>query len=264
AVQSLQSNVDLIIWPEAAWTGTLWLWEKGIAPEEIGLSSTRVGKPFSLVGLTFTGIKEKRQRFFNSAALFDASGNMLDKYHKSHLVPFGEYVPLEKMFSFIKPVAAIGDFEAGEKIEPIKLQNISLAPLICFEDIFPEISRIMTRKGASLLVNMTNDAWYGISSAPYQHLTYSVLRAVENRRSLVRATNTGVTAVIDPTGKVVVASPIFEQGVLVHQVPLMTERTLYTKVGDWFIWACLIFVIWEFFKSCRKKSKNGSTPAKRP
>lgn len=247
-VQSLERNVDLIVWPESSWTELAWLESTSIPPQDIGLSVARGNRPYTLLGLDFVTAKGGAENYFNSAALLDSAGTILGKYHKVHLVPFGEYVPLKKLFSFLKPVAAIGNFQAGKELSPLSLDNWKIGPLICFEDIFPEISRTLAKKGANLLINITNDAWYGISSAPYHHLALASLRAVETRRAMVRATNTGVTAVIEPTGKIAVASPLFEKGVLVHQVPLLSHQTLYTKLGDWFIWACLLFVLWQSLK----------------
>jgi len=253
AVQSLQNHVDLIVWPETAWFETLWLNTSKIAPEKFFVTPGEENQPYSLLGLSFLTLKDKEERYFNSAALLDSNGLIIDKYHKVHLVPFGEYIPLKKLFSFLKPVATIGDFEAGKTANPLTMGSWKMAPLICFEDIFPEPSRTMVRQGAHFLINITNDAWYGHTSAAYQHLALAQFRSVETRRAMVRATNTGVTAVIDPTGKVVNISPIFEQSVVVHQVPMLVKQTVYTKLGDWFIVACFLLVFWQGINICRKK-----------
>ena len=124
-------------------------------------------------------------------------------YHKQHLVPYGEYIPLKTILPFLdKLTAHVGEFDAGESYATLNSGEARMGPLICYEDIFPDISRNQTRKGANLLINMTNDAWYGDSSALPQHLSFSPFRAVENRRSLVRATNNGMTATLDPLGRI--------------------------------------------------------------
>ncbi|MDO8527549.1 MAG: apolipoprotein N-acyltransferase [Deltaproteobacteria bacterium] len=256
-VESLEKTVDLIIWPEAAWTESTSLDATRFNAEDLGLSTARGKTPYTLLGLVFSGIENNNQRLYNSAALLDAQGNILEKYHKAHLVPFGEYVPLRNLLFFLQPVAAIGDFEAGKGYFPLQLEQFKIAPLICFEDIFPEISRTMVRHGANLLVNISNDAWYGLSSAPWQHLAHAALRSVETGRAMVRATNTGVTAVIEPTGKVAIASALFEKGVIVYQVPLLTGQTVYTKLGDWFVLACAIFTLWQLLNLLFKK-KSGN------
>ncbi|MDZ4224569.1 MAG: apolipoprotein N-acyltransferase, partial [bacterium] len=130
-VAKVEENADLIIWPEASFTDNVWLTDDKLAPADIGLLTRRGERPYTLLGLNFVTVKNNRERYFNSAALLDSSGNILDKYHKKHLVPFGEYNPLQKWLPFIKPVAAIGDFEAGEAYYPLTLENFRIAPLIC-------------------------------------------------------------------------------------------------------------------------------------
>ena len=248
AVQNMERNVDLIVWPEASFTEPVPLFDKWISPEKIGLHGGTQKRPYTLLGLNFYRPQGESERYLNSAAIVDATGMILDRYSKVHLVPFGETIPLKKIFSFLTPLTEIGDFDAGTEVKPLGIENVGVGPLICYEDIFPEISRALVKKGASLLINMTNDAWYGVSSAPYQHLALATLRSVETKRAMVRATNTGVTAVIGPTGRVIVKSPIFERGVLIHQVPLLMGETPYTWLGDWFIAACFILILWQGIK----------------
>ena len=119
-------------------------------------------------------------------------------------------------------------------------QNAAIGVLICFESIFPEIARDWTARGANLLVNITNDGWYGRSSAPWQHLSMAVFRAVENRRSLVRSANTGVSAFIDPLGRITEESPLFEPFYLVGETPLLQIRTLFVSIGHYFGLLCLL------------------------
>ncbi|MBI4223786.1 MAG: apolipoprotein N-acyltransferase, partial [Deltaproteobacteria bacterium] len=127
----LQANVDLIIWPETGWFETLWVGAQKINPEKIGVTLQREeGKPFTLLGLSFSTLKEHRERYYNSAALIDADGRIWGKYHKVRLVPFGEYVPFKNALSFLKPVAAIGDFERGDGWTPLTLGYWKIAPLI--------------------------------------------------------------------------------------------------------------------------------------
>ena len=126
--------------------------------------------------------------YFNSAYLLDPKGEALARYDKAHLVPFGEYVPFRKWLPFLgKIVAQVGDFQAGPPGGVLEYKDHRIGPLICYDGIFPVLARAAVDNGADLLVNLTNDAWYGITSAPYQHLVQYVFRAVETRRSLVRA-----------------------------------------------------------------------------
>jgi apolipoprotein N-acyltransferase len=136
--------------------------------------------------------------------------------------------------------------------------------LLCFEDAFPELSRKFVRKGVDLLVNITNDAWYDVSSAPYQHLALSVFRAVENRRYLIRSANTGVSALIAPSGEILMKSPIFERSILAGAVWPVKNITPYTRYGDWFAYACVVYAfigaIMAMVMSIRIKRKSkGST-----
>ncbi len=134
---------------------------------------------------------------------------------------------------------------------PLKFPKAAAGVLICFESIFPELGRAMTKNGASLLVNLTNDAWYGMSSAPFQHFSMAVFRAVENRRPVVRAANTGISAFILPNGKIVAQSGLFTEELLSREIPLPdSELTLYTRYGDFFALALTIFSALNIFIAC--------------
>jgi apolipoprotein N-acyltransferase len=188
----------------------------------------------------------------NSAFLLSPDGKIAGKYDKVHLVPYGEYVPLRKFFPFInKLVAGIGDFRKGEGNNPIKFGNHALGILICYEGIFPELSREYKEKGANLLVNITNDAWFGRTSAPYQHLSMTVFRAVENRTFLVRSANTGISAIISPSGKIIKKTGLFERTVLRGSVKLLDRKTIYALYGDIFVYICLILLGVIIFSSIK-------------
>jgi apolipoprotein N-acyltransferase len=180
-------------------------------------------------------------RLYNRAYVIDPSGTELGRYAKRHLVPFGEYVPLKDLLFFVKRlVQAAGDFAPGEIDEPLKLDNQQLGTLICYEGIFPELSRGFADKGASVLVNITNDAWYGNTCAPYQHLQIARWRAVEFRVPLVRAANTGVSAVTDATGSVLGRIELNREGWMARTVHPLRVRTLYAAWGDFFAWLCVL------------------------
>jgi apolipoprotein N-acyltransferase len=155
-------------------------------------------------------------------------------------VPFGEYVPFRDFLWFIKPlVELVGDFTPGDSFKPLDADKIKAGILICFESIFPEIARRETVEGANLLVSLTNDAWYGKSSAPYHSWAMTIFRAVENRRSLVRAANTGISGFVAPTGAVNRKSDLFTEDALTDNVALMTGQTVFSLGGHWFGTACL-------------------------
>lgn len=186
----------------------------------------------------------KTVKFYNSGFLLAATGGIEDKYFKQHLVPFGEYVPLKKYLPFLNPlVEAVGDFSPGKTARPLQWKDARLGLLICFESVFPELSRQWVLQGANILVNLTNDAWYGRSSAPHQSLAMAVFRAVETRRSLVRSANTGISAFVSPTGEVVAQSPLFVNWAKSEDVPLLETTTFWVKYGYLFGPLCLLVTL---------------------
>ncbi len=196
-------------------------------------------------------------RYRNSAFLLSPKGEVLGRSDKVHLVPFGEYVPLARLLPFVhKLVVGIGDFSPGTGTFPLAIDKGKIGVLVCFEGIFPELSRGYVRAGSRLLVNITNDAWYGRSSAPYQHLSMTVFRAVENRVPLVRAANTGITAIIDSRGHILGMTQLFRETYLAGEVRMGEGETIYTRYGDIFAWLCLalsaIFILLAFRKKGRR------------
>lgn len=189
-------------------------------------------------------------RYYNRAYLISPDLHQPPQYYdKVHLVPFGEYVPLKRILSFVnRLVPAAGDFEAGDKTMPLKSDDLSMGVLICFEAIFPELARALAGQGANILINLTNDAWFGMTSAPYQHLSMAVFRSVENRRPMIRAANTGFSAFIGPQGKIIKLSALFQEQVLEAPVD-MSQRTLtfYTRFGDLF---AIFLLLISFLKLC--------------
>jgi apolipoprotein N-acyltransferase len=183
-------------------------------------------------------------RIWVGAKLVDPEGGVVMRYHKIRLVPFGEYVPVQTMFTLggrltAKLVEEVADFTPGTEHALGEVDGHRLGAFICYEAIFPDLVRGFAARGAELLVNVTNDAWYGTTSAPYQHLAMAVFRAVENGKYLVRAANTGITAVVDPKGRVVDRTGLFEPAVLVRDVAWVPGGTFYTRHGDVFAWGCL-------------------------
>jgi apolipoprotein N-acyltransferase len=156
------------------------------------------------------------------------------RYDKIHLVPFGEFVPLSGVLGFVRGWAEfIAELEAGSRAVVFDAPPAPFGVVICYEGIFPDLFRQFVRDGALLMVNMTNDAWFGRTSGPEQHLAMYPFRAVEHRVSVVRAANTGVSAFIAPSGIIVRRLHLFERGVMTETVPLRARRTLFTRFGDW-------------------------------
>ncbi len=173
-------------------------------------------------------------KYYNRTYLITPKNQPLQYYDKVHLVPFGEYVPLKRLLFFVdRLVPAAGDFEKGDKIMPLNNDKFSFGTLICFESIFPELARTHVRRGANILVNLTNDAWFGMTSAPYQHFSMAVFRAVENRRPMIRAANTGFSSYIAPQGEIVALSTLFTQDCLQVSIDLPeSPLTFYARFGD--------------------------------
>jgi len=204
------------------------------------------------------GGQQNKYLSYNSAYLFTPDGEIEARYDKQHLVPFGEYVPFSDYLPLPGPlVENVGNFSSGKPSRPLSCQDAAIGVLICFESIFPKLARDWTHKGANLLVNITNDGWYGRSSAPWQHLSMAVFRAVENRRSLVRSANTGVSAFIDPLGRITGDTPLFQPFYLVRDIPLLQINTLFVSFGHYFGLICLLacLPLWLLLRSDKQRGK---------
>jgi len=178
---------------------------------------------------------------YNSAYLFTPGGEVGARYDKQHLVPFGEYIPFSNFLSLPGPlVENIGNFSAGKSTRPLSCQSAEIGVLICFESIFPKLARDWTSRGANLLVNITNDAWFGRSSAPWQHVSMAVFRALENRRSLARSANTGISVLIDPLGRMAGISPLFQPYYFVAEAPLLQVKAIFVGFGHYFSLLCFL------------------------
>ena len=211
------------------------------------------GTPYFQTSAT-TGV-----HYFNSSLLLNPQGESSGRYDKQHLVPFGEYMPFRRYLPLPKAlVESVGDFTPGAAREPLACQNGRIGVLICFESIFPELARAWARQGATLLVNQTNDAWYGRSGAPWQHLSNVVFRAIETRRSLARAANTGVSGFVDPLGRLTATSPLFEPFYLTAALPLLAEKTFYVRHGPWFVWLCAGGVLLCVGTGFARRRRDGS------
>jgi apolipoprotein N-acyltransferase len=226
----------LVVWPEAAVPAYV-RFEPGAMRWLVELAA-QVRVPL-LVGAPDAEGEGRRVNYLNSAFLVEAAG-IRSRYDKIHLVPFGEYVPLKRLLFFVEAIAAeIGDFTPGRQTTVFPLEGAPFGTVICYEVIFPDLFRRFVAGGASFMANITNDAWFGDSGGPLQHLAMVPLRAVENRVAVVRAANTGVSALVLPSGEIRSTLPLGARGTLRADVPLGRGGTFYTRFGDLFAYVCL-------------------------
>ncbi len=250
-------NPNLVVWPETAtpfYFGYSQPYTRFVLDAAFEMEiSLLTGSPF------FRREDENERSLFNSAFLIRPDATVSGRYDKAHLVPYGEYVPFQRYMPFIeKLVAAAGDFDRGTPGKTLHLGENRLGVLICYEIIFPYLSRAAVLSGADLLVNITNDAWYGRTSAPDQHFAQAVFRAVETRRALIRSANTGISGFIDPTGRPHQTTDLFTEAVATRKVPLIREMTLYARTGDIFGALCL-FTGLAFWVGCMVNYYRKST-----
>ncbi len=236
------NTIDLVVWPETSFTSVV---SPQNNPDPWQMRTFGFHGNPKHTSVFFGNIwKDADNRYYNSSMLIDADGHMIGQYHKSHLTPFGEYMPLKKFFFFLEKLTApVGDFFEGTNVSPLRAPGFLFGPLICYEDIFPDIARTHVQNNAQVLVNITNNAWFGKTSAPYQQLAMSIFRAVETRRALVRATNTGVSAVIFPDGQLYNQSGLFDSALLIAKVPLLNMKTLFVQFGNSFAYMCVAGLI---------------------
>jgi apolipoprotein N-acyltransferase len=186
------------------------------------------------------------QWHYNSAALVAPDRTILGTHDKQYLVPITEQIPYRRVFGFLLPLMRkqFGRFLPADELHLLTLPDIDppvrFGTMICYESLFPDLGRRMSKMGAGFLVNITNDAWFGRTSMPFQHLGFSVLRAIETRRSVVRSANTGVSAIVDPLGQVRARSGIFEEATLSGDVPLNDEETVFTRWGSVILYLCYV------------------------
>ena len=240
AESSASSKLDLIVWPESP---APFFTNDPVFRDPVSRMASEahswvvtgaIGSPPAKSGGTGSEV-------FNSAALVSPAGAWTARYDKVHLVPFGEYLPFPLLFAFAGGLTKeVGEFGMGESRAPLDAGGAPLGVFICYESVFPDEVRQFANNGAQVLVNLSNDGWYGDSGAYAQHLNQTRMRAIENGRWLLSATNTGVTASIDPYGRTVERLPRKQRAALVAPYALTSVTTFYTRHGDWFAWLCAI------------------------
>jgi len=227
--EAVAKGAEYVIWPESS---TPFMFEEDSGGAAALRSLAReVGVP-----IQFGSDQVERgssPRLYNAAFLLRPDGEIAAVYRKIHLVPFGEYIPFRSWLFFVSPlVESLAEFAPGGSIVMLPLRDHLTSTAICYEVVYPSLIREAVEAGSELLTTITNDGWYGHSSAPYQHFAMASMRAIEQGRYLARAANTGISGIVDPYGRVVAQSAIFEQITLVEEVRLLTGRTVYSVIGD--------------------------------
>jgi apolipoprotein N-acyltransferase len=238
SLQLKGQSPGLIVWPE---TAVPFYFPSGSELDNKVMVISQEANTYLLFGSLSVGKKKREMQVYNSAYLLSPQQHILGRYDKVHLVPFGEYIPLSPLFPVFNTLTGIGNIQQGKELVLFKLPRGTFGVLICFEVLFPELCREDVRRGADFMVTITNDAWFGRTSAPYQHLAQATLRAVENRTWLVRAANTGISAFVDPWGRIRNASTLFTKESLIEKIEFKPRHmTFYTAHGDLFAQACAL------------------------
>ena len=258
AADSKTGKVDLIVWPEspAPFFSSDPLFRDPVS------QMARQARSWVVTGaignLPAAHSVTSASQVFNSAAVISPAGDWTARYDKIHLVPFGEYLPFPRLLAFAGGLTKeVGEFQRGTSREPLVAGNARLGVFICYESVFPGEVREFADHGAQVLVNISNDGWYGDSGAYAQHLNQTRMRAIENDRWILSATDTGVTASIDPYGRTVARLPRKERGALVAPYALTSVTTFYTRHGDWFAWLCAIISAGALLTRFGLRTKTG-------
>ncbi len=233
---AVRRGAEYVIWPESS---TPFMFEE----DPGGSQAIRELAAEVRVPILFGSdqiVRGPKPRLYNAAFLVTPQGEVAAVYRKIQLVPFGEFVPLQAWLTFVSPIVdRVGGFESGESVVMLPVGSHKTSTAICYEVIFPWLAREAVERGSELLTTITNDGWYGQTSAPFQHFALASMRAIEQGRYLARSANTGISGVVDPYGRVVNKSAIFEQVGLVEEVRFLTGRTVYSRIGDVVAYAAL-------------------------
>jgi apolipoprotein N-acyltransferase len=236
--QALSQGAEFIMWPESS---TPFLFEEDVAASGQIRTMARQAQVPILIGSDQIERGPGGFKYYNSAFLVRPDGTSGAAYRKMHLVPFGEYVPLKRVLFFAAPlVEAVSDFSSGEDAVLLPVGNHKISTSICYEVVYPDLVRRFVTGGSEMLTTITNDAWFGPTSAPYQHFEQASMRAIEEGRYMVRAANTGISGIVDPYGRVLERSDIFQAAVLVGEARFLQTSTFYARHGDILAYASVV------------------------
>ena len=252
--QAVQRGAQFVIWPESS---TPFFFEDDPAGNIVRQMVRQIGTPL-LLGSDETEPGENPHSY-NSAFMLDTGGATAAVYRKIHLVPFGEYVPFQKLLFFVGPlVEAVSAFTPGNRVTMLPVQGHMVSTAICYEVTYPALAREAVRQGSEMLTTITNDAWYGDSSAAYQHFEMATMRAIEQGRYLVRSANTGISGIVDPYGRVLVRTKLFETVAVVGEARFVQARTVYATIGDLAVYLSAgivaLALAWAFVEGRRRNA----------
>ena len=240
-LKAAASSPSLIIWPETS-LPFYFGYDPGRSKDLVAFQrSLNSYLLFGSVLVKSPPANDRTALLSNSAVLLDKEGNISYSYDKIHLVPFGEYVPLRRLFFPLdKLVAGIGDYVPGDRIIKADTPFGSFGAFICYEIAFPGLVRKFYSKGGDFMLNITNDAWFGNTAGPYQNFDMAVFRAIENRKPLLRAANSGISGYIDSNGRTIKTLPLFRRAYLNVDIKTDQSRSFYSKYGDIFSYICIV------------------------
>ncbi len=242
-----RAGAELIVWPE---------YSLPVTPAQTPFYLSKFSEFAAKYVPLLAGFNDEQEdKIYNAAFLFSKNGQQV--YYKQHLTPFGEYIPLRAYLFFARRIVeAMADFSAGTSSLPLDLNGHKLGVAICYEIIFTNLVRKIVSNGAEVLITISNDSWFGRSQAPWQHLSMAVVRAVENRRYLIRSTTSGISALVQPTGKVVYRSALFAQEKRLLKFSYIQEKSFYLKAGHYFsefcLFCCFLFTVFQAGRLKRK------------
>jgi apolipoprotein N-acyltransferase len=250
--EAAKADLDLILWPETA--APCYLASESFYMNKVRATSDSLNVPLLVGTNDYEFTEEARISYYNSAFLFKPEGGYPEIYNKIHLVPFSEKIPYdEKLRISDKVQLGQSDFSSGKDLTIFQIFKGRFATLICFESVYPDLVRDFVKKGTDFLVNITNDGWFGKTHGPFQHAQIAVFRAIENRISIARCANTGVSMFIDPLGRVKKATKIYVRTTVIDQIPSKLEDTFYTRHGDWFAQGCFLVSLFGIVTSLIKR-----------
>jgi apolipoprotein N-acyltransferase len=239
----VKRGAQYVMWPESS---TPFMFEQDPERQEQLRALAREVKVPILFGSDQL-VRQPMPRLYNAAFLLDANGRTAGVYRKMHLVPFGEFIPAKQWLYFVSPlVESLVDFSPGDEMVMLPVGSHLTSTAICYEVVYPSLVREAVDDGSELLTTITNDGWYGQSSAPYQHFALAAMRAIEQGRYLARAANTGISGVVDPYGRVIDQSAIFQEVGMVEEVRFLKSRTIYSRIGDVVAYAAIVLIVAAF------------------